>query len=115
MSSTLDMIRSTVGSALDFVMDDYTLTSDPHGDNVEYACRGIVSDDLEKHREQGLVVETGERVIILLQNQSATLTDISTGDYIEGPTNNADRSEKSVVRSVVRDPADATWLLAVSP
>lgn len=115
MSATLDMIKSVVGSSMDFLMDDYTVTVDPQGDNTTYSCRGVVSDDLERHRERGLVVETGERVIILLQAQTPTLTDIQVGDYIEGPTNNSNRSEKSVIKSIVRDPADATWVLAVAP
>ena len=49
------------------------------------------------------------------QTTSSTLTDIQPGDHIEGPTNNSNRSEKSVIKSIVRDPADATWLLAVAP
>jgi hypothetical protein len=143
MSSTLEMIRTVAGSALNFLMDDYTITTDPMGTDpntlvdaaaytlvdasgntltdantgsTSYSCRGVVSDDLERHRDQGLVVETGERVIIILQSQSATLTEIQPGDWIEGPTNDTrSRSEKSVIKSIVRDPADATWMLAVAP
>lgn len=116
MSELFDVIRQAVADGLDFAMDSFTVTVDPQGDNIAYECRGFVDNDHERHRERGLTIGTGQRVIVLLQAQSPTLTDISAGDRINGPTNATHRSAVlSTVKDVTRDPADATWAVAVAP
>lgn len=114
MSSILDSVRAIAGSSLDFVMDTFTVTVDPQGTDTDYTCRGWVEDDQERYRERGLTIESGDAVIGLLQAQSATLTDISPNDHIEGPSDSNHRaSKKGVIRDVLADPANATWMLSV--
>jgi hypothetical protein len=112
-------IRSLVGTALNFLMLDVTLTQetdDAPGDYVagtgitptttDYSCRGFVEDDVQRYLDTGLISK-GERVVTILQ------TSLSVSPA-EGDTVTI-RSTESRVESVGQDPAQATWVLGVSP
>lgn len=109
-------IQTIVNGAADFLMLDVTFTTVVEGAyvpgtgqvNVEtnYACRGFVEEDAKRYIDLGLV-QRGDRVITLLQ-PSLSVTP-SDGDKV------TIRSVVSTVQSVAQDPAEATWILGVSP
>ena len=112
-------IRSLVGNAANFLMEDMTLTRKSDRTQVlgtgvtetetNYSVRGFVEEPTKQHIALGLA-EVGDCRVILLQTQSeSTLTEISPGDEITAS------GVTSVVNSVDQDSAQATWELFCSP
>lgn len=109
-------LQAIANSALSPFMLDLTVTQVVEGTYVpgtgrtntetDYSCKGFVEDDAKRYIDLGLV-ERGSRVITILQG-SLSITP-ETGDKI------TIRSEESSVQSVAQDPAQATWVLGVSP
>lgn len=109
-------IQAIANSALSPFMLDVTVTQVAEGDYVpgtgrtntetDYSCRGFVEDDAKRYIDLGLV-QRGDRVITILQG-SLSITP-SDGDKV------TIRSVESTVQSVSQDPAQATWMLGVSP
>ena len=109
-------LQTIAYNALKSIMLDVTLTQVAEGTYVpgtgrsntdtDYSCKGFVEDDAKRYIELGLV-QRGDRVITILQGSlSVTPAD---GDKV------TIRSEESTVQSVGQDPAQATWVLGVSP
>jgi hypothetical protein len=112
-------IQSIIGTAVDFVLLDATLTQvsgDDPSDYVpgtgitpvetDYACRGFVEDDVQRYLDSG-IISKGDRVVMLTQT-SLGVTPME-GDKI------TIRGFESTVLSIGQDPAQATWVLGVSP
>jgi hypothetical protein len=73
---------------------------------TDYACKGFVEDDVQRYIDTGLV-SRGDRALTILQGSLAVTPE--TGDKV------TIRGVESTVQSVGQDPAQATWVLGVSP
>lgn len=113
MSAILDSIRSIVGAVLPpLVGDTYTVTVSA-GTGTAYSIKGTPSDDIQSARDSGLTVDENEQVVILYQATNTSLTDIDPGDWLTGPSDADNRSsEVLIINSIIRDPANATWVVA---
>lgn len=111
------VIRQVIGAGLKGIMLDLTLTQttgDSYtpgtglsgGTSTDYACKGFVDDEIGTYQESGLVT-SGNRVVILLQTECAATP--TEGDKLTA------RGVQSTIESVRQDPAQATWILGVSP
>ena len=109
-------IASMAHSALAPFMLDMTLTRVTSGDyevgtgrtntETDYSCKGVVEADAKRYIDTGMI-ESGNRVATILQN-SLTVTP-KVGDTLLA------RSVSGIVQSVGQDPAQATWILGVTP
>ena len=90
----------------DVVEGTYTPGSGRTNTETDYSCKGFVEDDAKRYLELGLI-ESGRRVVTILQG-SLSVTP-SAGDKV------TIRGAESVIESVAQDPAQATWILGVSP
>ena len=108
-------LKQIIGSAVDFVMYDLTLTRETVTHTVgtgsttastDYSCRGFVDTDLQAYFDQKLINE-GDRVVLITQT-SLSITPVK-GDKV------TIRGKSSTVVDVNQDPAQATWVLGVSP
>jgi hypothetical protein len=109
-------IQSIVQSALAPFMLDVTYTDVVEGDYIvgtgkvstetDYDCKGMVEDDAQRYKDLGLVKD-GNRVVTILQGSLSVTPEI--GDKV------TIRSVESLVGSVAQDPAQATWVLGVTP
>jgi len=109
-------IQTIAHNALAGIMLDVTLTDVVEGTYVpgtgktntetDYACKGFVEDDAQRYKDTGMVTD-GERVVTILQGSLSITPDV--GDKL------TIRSSESLVKSVAQDPAQATWVLGVTP
>ena len=109
-------LQAIAHSALAGIMLDVTFTDVVEGTYVpgtgktntetDYVCKGFVEDDAQRYKDTGLVTD-GERVVTILQGSLSVTPDV--GDKL------TIRSAESIVRSVAQDPAQATWVLGVTP
>ena len=109
-------IQAIANAALSPFMLDLTVTQVVEGGYVpgtgqtntetDYSCKGFVEDDVQRYIDLGLV-RGGNRVVTILQG-SLTITP-AEGDKVTV------RGSESTVSSVAQDPAQATWVLGVSP
>lgn len=118
MSQMGDVIRDVVGSVLPTLFGDtYTLTVDPHGTPKAYTIQGTPDEDIQKHRDNGLTIRDDDQVVILYQKTASPAlawADFQASDYLSGPSDAANRaSQNLVITDVMRDPANATFILSV--
>lgn len=109
-------IQSIVNSALspllldltfiDVVEGTYSIGTGKTNTETSYSCKGLVEDDAKRYQDLGLVRE-GDRVVTILQGSLSVTPEI--GDKVTV------RSVTSTVASVAQDPAQATWVLGVTP
>lgn len=90
----------------DVVEGTYTPGSGRTNTETDYSCKGFVEEDAKRFIDLGLIT-SGNRVVTILQD-SLTVTP-EQGDKVTA------RSVTSIVQSVSQDPAQATWILGVSP
>ena len=109
-------IQSIVNSALAPLLLDLTVTKVTEGAYVpgtgrtntetDYSCKGFVEMDAKRYIDLGLI-QRGDRAVTILQGSLSISP--ADGDKVTV------RSVESVVQSVAQDPAQATWVLGVSP
>jgi hypothetical protein len=108
-------LQSIIGSAVDFILYDITLSRETVTHTVgtgsttastDYSCRGFVDTDVQTYLEQKIINE-GDRVVLITQT-SLSVSPVK-GDKITA------RGKVSTVMDVGQDPAQATWVLGVSP
>jgi hypothetical protein len=109
-------IQTLAHSAISPLLPDVTFTAVVEGAYVagtgrtntetDYTCKGFVEEDAKRYFELGLI-ESGNRVFTIMQNSLSVTPTV--GDKVTY------RSVTSTVQSVSQDPAEATWVLGVSP
>ena len=90
----------------DVVEGTYTPGSGRTNIETDYSCKGFVEEDAKRFIDLGLITD-GDRVVTILQG-SLSVTP-ALGDKVTA------RSVESMVKSVGQDPAQAIWILGVSP
>jgi hypothetical protein len=112
-------IQEIIDRETKFLMLDATLTQVSGDDpsdyqpgtgitpiRTDYPCRGYVQDDVQRYLDSGMISK-GDRAITLTQLSLAVTP--AEGDKI------TIRGSESTVLSIGQDPAQATWVLGVSP
>lgn len=109
-------IQALVGSALSSLLLDVTYTDVTPGGytpgtgqtntETDYSCKGFVEDDTQIYIDRGLIA-VGDRVVTITQT-SLSVTP-AKGDKV------TIRGVTSTVQDIAQDPAQATWILGVTP
>lgn len=84
----------------------YTPGSGRTNTETDYACKGFVEEDAKRLFDLGQITD-GQRVVTILQDSLSVTPEI--GDKVTA------RNVASIVKSVQQDPAQAIWILGVSP